>query len=664
MKKKLLIVITVILCQYNSLLSQNPALSIPKTLIQGEEIEIIYDNNSTVLANSKNVKGVIYFLEEYKWRAYDLEMTKKGQVWTSAYTIPQNAALCLLTFNNGRLVDKGGEQTYCQFIMTPELSPVKSAYASWGLLHNGGFKDYAIPGFCDSTNSIGYDTLLFWFDQELERFPEERSNLLPLTVTTWMHLGDTIKAREVAIHDINYLLSSQQPTQQQLFNARKIAQDVVMDNELVSRINNAINSHFPNNLDTRDQLIKKASLEADPIKKEILLDEILKLYPTEAYKDTKTNTSDLHYSNLFQSVIFNKLVPGKDYSVLTKYIDDVTPTFLNSFYSLHVQRALVGGIASPEILYDLSVQTLGRLRRHYMEEADLNKAPSQKEKEFYNKNKHWFLTHADLLLRTNRMDKGLELADTLLLYFRYSTTDFNSLYMKLLKANGKDEKIIPHIKFSLGQNAADTEMVEYLKVHYIKKHGSEDNFEVYMDSLKSNADMTKFKDKLLQSLIKEKIDLFAFEEMNGGLVDMSLLKGKIIVIDFWATWCNPCKAALPGMQMAVDSYKKDPDVCFFFLVTLENKPTYKSDVKEYINKMGYRMTVLFDNLDSKGKPQVAFKEYSSKFGFSGIPHKMIIDGNGYLRWSSTGYHGSTTKLADEIRIIIEHLKKEAANPNK
>ena len=148
--------------------------------------------------------------------------------------------------------------------------------------------------------------------------------------------------------------------------------------------------------------------------------------------------------------------------------------------------------------------------------------------------------------------------------------------------------------------------------------------------------------------------------MNGGMVDMSLLKGKIIVIDFWATWCNPCKAALPGMQMAVDSYRKDPDVCFFFLVTLENKPTYKSDIREYINKMGYRMTVLFDNPDSKGKPQTAFKEYSSKFGFSGIPHKMIIDGNGYLRWSSTGYHGSPTKLADEIRIIIEYLKKEAA----
>jgi len=44
--------------------------------------------------------------------------------------------------------------------------------------------------------------------------------------------------------------------------------------------------------------------------------------------------------------------------------------------------------------------------------------------------------------------------------------------------------------------------------------------------------------------------------------------------------------------------------------------------------------------------------------FSGIPQKMIIDGNGMVRWTSTGYMGSPSALADEISYVIELLKKE------
>lgn len=642
-----------------NLFPQNAVKFIPETLVQGREVGIVYDNKNTLLANSSEINGIIYFLENYKWMAYDLQMKKNDQVWTSSYTIPQNAALCLLTFNDGKLVDKGGRETYCQFVMTPQSGPVRSAYAGWGLLRNGSFEAYTIPNFSDSTNYIGDEILLFWLNQEIMKFPEERSNLLYLAVNLRMQMGDTLKAKELAIREVDYLLSKKQPNQEQLFNARNVVREVIKDNDLESKVNNAIQTHFPCNQDTRDQLIKEAFLESDFNKKEIMLDELLKQYPTALYKDTRTNTSDLYYSKLFQNVLYSKIVPGKDYSVLTKYFKDIPPMLFNTIYWHHVQLALRDGVTSPATLYELSSAFLGRLRRYYMEETELYKAPSQKEREFYSNNKHMLITHADLLLQTNRATQGLELADTLLPFYGYSSAEFNELYLRLLQANGKEGKIIPHIKQSLGENAASAQMVELLKVHYIKEHGSVEGFEAYLSSQKSDTEMLKFREKLLGTLIKEKIDLYAFEEMNGGRIDMSTLNGKIIVIDFWATWCAPCKAALPGMQMAVDSYSKDPDVCFFFLATQETKPSFKNDIREYMSKMGYMMTVIFDNPDSKGKPQDAYNQYSTKFGFSGIPHKMIIDGNGYLRWSSTGYHGSPTKLADEIGIIIEYLKKEA-----
>ena len=69
-------------------------------------------------------------------------------------------------------------------------------------------------------------------------------------------------------------------------------------------------------------------------------------------------------------------------------------------------------------------------------------------------------------------------------------------------------------------------------------------------------------------------------------------------------------------------------------------------------------------IDTGNRPELQrkhrkiYETYSRAFRFSGIPQKMIIDGNGRLRWRSTGYYGSPTALADEISFIIEYLKKE------
>lgn len=112
---------------------------------------------------------------------------------------------------------------------------------------------------------------------------------------------------------------------------------------------------------------------------------------------------------------------------------------------------------------------------------------------------------------------------------------------------------------------------------------------------------------------------FSLKNLEGKVVNLSDLKGKVVVLDFWATWCGPCKASFPAMQELVTKYK-DKNVEFLFVNTWErgkeNETTEK--VTAFINDKKYSFNVVFDYDDS----------ITAKYKIEGIPTKVVIDKQG------------------------------------
>src|SRR5690606_41666590 len=77
---------------------------------------------------------------------------------------------------------------------------------------------------------------------------------------------------------------------------------------------------------------------------------------------------------------------------------------------------------------------------------------------------------------------------------------------------------------------------------------------------------------------------FSLKDLDGKEVSLEDLKGKVVVLDFWATWCAPCIKSFPAMQMAVDKYKEDPEVAFLFINTWERQEDPAAAVKQFMDR--------------------------------------------------------------------------------
>ena len=135
-------------------------------------------------------------------------------------------------------------------------------------------------------------------------------------------------------------------------------------------------------------------------------------------------------------------------------------------------------------------------------------------------------------------------------------------------------------------------------------------------------------------------DLAAFK-LEGKLP--SDLKGKVVLVDFWASWCGPCKQSFPAMEELHQRYAAKGLV--IIAVSVDEKP---GDMESFLKKGHASFTVVRD----------AGQKLVEKAGVATMPSSFLLDREGKIRFAHSGYRGEETKkkYAEEI----ENLLKPAA----
>lgn len=130
-----------------------------------------------------------------------------------------------------------------------------------------------------------------------------------------------------------------------------------------------------------------------------------------------------------------------------------------------------------------------------------------------------------------------------------------------------------------------------------------------------------------------------FMDDNGQPFDLNSAKGKVLFLNFWATWCPPCIAEMPSMQELYNNYKDNPDVVFVFATT-----DPKSTVDAFMQKNSYTLPSHY--VQSAAPEQLASRSIPTTF-LIGRNGEIAIRKVGSANWNSNSVHQAIDELLKE-----------------
>ncbi|MDK2814667.1 MAG: hypothetical protein PWP18_580, partial [Thermoanaerobacter sp.] len=154
----------------------------------------------------------------------------------------------------------------------------------------------------------------------------------------------------------------------------------------------------------------------------------------------------------------------------------------------------------------------------------------------------------------------------------------------------------------------------------VAENNSPSNNEDQNTSSNANSNSTEQSEPKIGNQVGDIAPDFTLKDLDGNTVTLSSLRGKKVILNFWATTCPYCKIEMPALNQFIKSHKDDT---VLLAIDLGESP---SKVKQYLEGKGYEFTVLLDTDLS------TIYDYQVQF----IPMSYFIDKNGIIRAISNG----------------------------
>ena len=598
----------------------------------GDVITFTYDPAGDIANTLMPVEAVVYQVGLKGNKADDVTIEKTDGKYAGTITTDPAMNFVYLAFTADKKFDNNFNEGYT-INLFENNKPVKGSYATKSVFFQGmGAQQAGVEANAEKAMAA--------MEKEFELYPESRKTNLYSYVRLKAQLNKS-DAAKIIQSEIEILLKnglkeeSDYSTLENLYSLGKFPEQ----SKFIASVRK---EKFPNGTTAISTVLTKFNAEKDIAKKKVLLAELVQKAETggENWQGIKGNL------DFYRSQIANVYIANKDWANVKKALAESGIKDKSYIATTYNSAAWEMQKASTELtLAEEYSRTATNIRKDMMRDKNAKKPDYLTRKQFEKSNENTYAQFADtyamVMFRMGNYKKGVEYAkEAAITINKGADADLNNTYSLLAEKALPKKQYVKDIEQFVKDGKSTSEMKDILK--RAKGLNSDASFEDYYTSLQKEAYMKMVED-LRKTILNTNAASFALLDLDGKKVQLAELKGKVVIVDFWATWCGPCKASFPSMQKMVTKYKDDPNVKFVFIDTWERGEDKKKDAQEFITKNKYTFHVLQDNED----------KVVADYKVGGIPTKFVIDKQGTLRFKAIGWNGSDEKFIQELTAMID-----------
>ena len=580
----------------------------------GEENIYIYEPSKGILIDENSLATIVYEQFNKKY----VPLIRKENKYEFSIKVPDSISVLIIAIHDKKnnVVDSNSDKGFVVFLKNKTKEDVENANLSY--LSQSNLANYFLQLKIPPTETITQFEKLY---QQNPKLKEDAS------FDTYLHLkfeNDKENSKPDLITRANFL--ALQNNEKSLIVASEYYALLKMFNEN-DKLIKLILEKYPKGELAKRNFFNAFYGERDKTEQYIL--DGLKNY-TENFNDYSEKIK-----NQFYTLLIGNYLKNKDTLNLNKYenlITDklyITNAYNNYAWELSGQDLTSAG-TDLNFAEKISKKTVDIVKNRM-----LNPRKNEQSSQFIGMYNMFSDTYALILYKQKKYDLAFQYEHEIALQDELDTGGKERYASIAEKAKGsafaKD-----YLEKQLSAGVDSKIMINHLQEIYKKLNLPEDEFE----KIKTNA-LKLATQKAREELIKIYGDIKAIDfnltNLKGEIVKLSDYKGKMVVLDFWATWCGPCRASFPKMQELVTKYKDD-NIEFFFINTWERtEPTEtKLNVAKYITDNNYSFNVLYDI------ENIVVKNYK----IEGIPTKILIDKEGNIM-SINSSEGNLVALIEE-----------------